>query len=74
MEEGIQVSDRLKEALKKRRNDSRMSYEDIIWEMLEDSSDLSDEVKQEIEISRSEAKKGETKNWDEIKKDLSLNV
>lgn len=51
-----------------------MSYEDIIWEMLEDSSDLSDEVKQEIEISRSEAKKGETKNWDEIKKDLSLNV
>jgi len=44
----IQISERLQEKLKKRKMYDSESYEDIIWDLLEDSMELSEETKKHI--------------------------
>lgn len=68
----IQVSDKLKEKLSKRKLYDTESYEDIIWDMLEDSMELSEETKKDIEKARKEIKKGKGKTLGQVKKELGL--
>jgi hypothetical protein len=68
----IQISERLQEQLKKRKMYDNESYEDVIMDLLEDSMELSDETKKEIETARVEIKAGKYKTLSEVKKDLGL--
>jgi len=74
METSIQVSKDLLETLKKRKMHDKESYEDIIWDLIEDSMELSEETKRNIEISRQQYKEGKVHKWEDIKRELKLNV
>lgn len=68
----IQVSNSLVEALRNKKMYDKESYEDIIWDLLEDSMELSDETKKHIEQSKKEILEGKTVSLEEIKKRLKI--
>jgi len=74
METTIQISRELLEELRKRKLGEKESYESVIWDMMEDTMELSEETKREIEQSRVEYKEGKIHKWEGIKKELKLNV
>ncbi len=74
MDTTIQISRELLEKLKKRKLSGKESYENVIWDLLEDTMELSEETKRNIAISRQEYKEGKVHKWEDIKKELKLNV
>ena len=66
----IQISEELQQELSKKKLFDRETYEEVIWDVLEDAMELSDQTKKEIEISRKEFKEGKYKTLDQIKKEL----
>ncbi|MBS3091869.1 hypothetical protein J4466_00465 [Candidatus Pacearchaeota archaeon] len=74
METTIQVSRELLETLKKRKMNDKESYEGIIWDLIEDTMELSEETKRDIAEARAQVKAGKVHKWEDIKKELKLNV
>ncbi len=74
METTIQISTQLRETLQKRKFVDKESYEEIIWGLIEDSQELSEETKRELAESRAEIKSGKIHKWTDIKKELALHV
>jgi predicted CopG family antitoxin len=70
----IQISKELLEKLKARKFSEKESYEDVIWDLMEDTMELSEETKKNIAISRQQYKEGKVHSWEDVKKRLSLNV
>ncbi len=70
----IQISKELLEKLQLMKIYSKESYEDIIWDLLEDRMELSEETKKDIEEARKEIEKGDVYDWEEVKKELKINV
>ena len=68
----IQVSTKLLEKLKQRKIYDKESYEEIIWDLIEDSMELSEETKRNIGQSRKEIAEGRTITLEEVKKKLKL--
>ena len=68
----IQVSNGLMEALKERKMYDKESYEDILWDLIEDSKELSEQTKRHIAASEREIREGKTVSLDRVKKDLGL--
>ena len=74
METTIQVSRELLETLKKRKMNNKESYEGIIWDLIEDTMELSEETKRDLAEARKQVREGKVHNWEDIKKELKLNV
>ena len=74
MDTTIQISKDLLETLRKRKMHEKESYEDIIWDLMEDTMELSEQTKKAIEEGRRQIKEGKTHKWEYIKRDLKLNV
>ncbi|MBN1940564.1 MAG: hypothetical protein JW772_00115 [Candidatus Diapherotrites archaeon] len=72
MDTTIQVSKDLREELQKRKRHSKESYEDVIWDLIEDTMELSEETLKEIEQSRKEIKEGKVIPFEKLKKELGL--
>ena len=72
METTIQVSKELREELQNRKFSAKESYENVIWDLIEDTAELSDETKRDIAEARKEIKAGKTKSLSQIKKELGL--
>ncbi|MBU2616723.1 MAG: hypothetical protein KKB79_01945 [Nanoarchaeota archaeon] len=73
----IQVSNELLDKLQKMKVHNRESYEDIIWDLLEDRMELSDETKESIAEYEKNLKEGglsKFHKWEDVKKELKLNV
>ncbi len=68
----IQVSEELAKELKARKLFDKESYEEIIWDLVEDTQELSEETKKDIEEARSEIARGEYVTLEEAKKELGL--
>ena len=68
----IQISEELKKELAKKKFSGRETYENIIWDLLEDAMELNEETKKEIEESREEIKAGKVHTLAEIKKELKI--
>lgn len=68
----IQVSQELLLKLKERKFYDNESYEDVIWSALEDSMELSEETKKEIEIARKEIAEGKFVTHAQLKKELGM--
>lgn len=68
----IQISNELKDTLEKRKTSSKDSYEDVIWDMYEDTAELSEETKRHIEQSRKEIAEGNVFTHEQVKKQLGL--
>ena len=68
----IQVSKKLVEELKNRKMYNKESYEEIIWDLIEDTMELSEETKRGIKQAEKEIKEGKTVPFEEIKKKIGL--
>ena len=68
----IQISNDLLERLKVMKLSDKESYENIIWDLLEDSMELSEETKKHIAQSEKEIRGGKTISLEEVKKRLHM--
>ena len=60
MATSIQISKELQEELIKRKCFDKETYEEVIWDLVEDSQELSEETKREIAQARAEIKAGKS--------------
>ena len=67
MDTSIQVSKELLEKLKLMKIHNKESYEDLIWDLIEDRLEFSEETKKSIEESRRQIAEGKTISLEEIK-------
>ena len=68
----IQVSPGLLKKLKARKLFDRESYEDVIYNLLEDTKELNEETKRDIEKARAEIREGKFYTLEQVKKELKL--
>ena len=68
----IQISEKLLTELKSKKMHEKESYEEVIWDLLEDSMELSEETKAEIKQAEEEIKAGKTVSLAEVKKKLRI--
>ena len=71
MDTTIQISNRLKKELLKRKFFDKETYEEVIWDMIEDNQELSEQTKKEIAQSRAEYKAGKIHTLEKIKKEMA---
>ncbi|MDD5659649.1 MAG: hypothetical protein PHR39_06540 [Actinomycetota bacterium] len=72
MATSIQISEELKKVLSKKKLFERETYENIIWNLLEDNMELNEQTKKELEQSRKEIKEGKTLTINQLKKELNI--
>ena len=70
----IQISEKLQNELAEKRMFDRETYEEIIWDLIEDNMELNAETKKEIEKARSEIKAVKFYKLSEVKKEVGLDV
>ena len=70
----IQVSEDLKKALQERKLYGKESYEEIIWDLLEDNMELSEETKKDIKKAQEDYKNGKTKSIEDIEKEIRKKI
>ena len=68
----IQISEELQKELAKRKLYSKETYEDIIWDLVEDKMELSEETKKDIAKARKEIAEGKFYTLSQVKKELGL--
>ena len=68
----IQISEELKRVLSKKKLSERETYENIIWNLLEDNMELNEQTKKELEVSRKEIKEGKIITLNKLKEELSI--
>ena len=68
----IQISEDLKYELQKRKLRVRETYEDVIWNLIDDTMELSEETLKDIEISLKEYKEGKFVTHEQLMKELGL--
>lgn len=71
METTIQISRELLQKLAVMKMHEKESYESIIWDLIEDRMEFSEQTKTNIEKSENEIRAGKTITFDEIKKRIS---
>ena len=68
----IQVSDDLQQELHRRKLFDRETYEEIIWDLVEDTLELSEETIKELHEARKQFKKGKFVTHSQLKRNLGL--
>jgi predicted transcriptional regulator len=70
----IQISEELLSRLKKFKFNEKESYEEIIWDMIEDKMELSEEAKRNIAEAEEDIMAGRVHKWADVIKELKINV
>lgn len=68
----IQVSEALQQKLNEKRLFVKETYEEVIWNLIEDTEALSEETKKDIAEARVEIAKGNFVTFEEFKKRYKL--
>lgn len=68
----IQISEELKKELQKRKLYSKETYEEVIWDLIEDTQELSEETKRNIISAEEDIKARRTKTLAQVKKEIGL--
>ncbi len=68
----IQISEKLQSKLTERKIFERETYEEVIWDLLEDTMELSKETKRDITEARKEYKKGKFSTLEQVENKLKL--
>lgn len=66
----IQISEMLQKELSDRKISENETYEEVIWDIMEDVMEISEETKKEITEARNEIKEGKTYTLGQVKKEL----
>ena len=70
----IQISNELLNKLQMMKMHVKESYEDLIWDLIEDRMEFSDETKKNIADAEKDLAEGRTHRWEDVKKELGINV
>ncbi len=68
----IQISLDLQKELSKKKLFERETYEEVIWDLIEDTKELSEETKRDLAQARKEFKAGKFSTLEEVEKRLGL--
>ena len=68
----MQVSKELLNKLQSMKMHAKESYEELIWDLIEDRMEFSEETKRDIVESETEIREGKTVSLEEIKKKLGM--
>lgn len=68
----IQVSEKMQKELAKRKMYDKETYEEVIWDLIEDTLELDEETKKEIAMARKEIKEGKYHTLEDVKKELGI--
>lgn len=68
----IQISENLQNALKIRKLYEKESYEEVIWNLVEDTMELSKEAKIMLRKAEEDIKSGRVHTFEQVKKELKL--
>ncbi len=68
----IQISSDLQKELNKMKLFDRETYEDVIWNIIEDTKELSEQTKKDIALSRKEISEGKFVTLSDLKKKYNL--
>jgi predicted CopG family antitoxin len=74
MDTTIQISKEVAERLKEMKISNSESYEDVIWDLIEDRMELSEETKRNIKEAEEDIKAGRVHKWEDIKKEFGVDV
>jgi predicted transcriptional regulator len=66
----IQISKDLQKELTKRKLFENETYEDVIWSLIEDTMEINEQTKKEIEEARADIKAGRFYTFEEVKKSM----
>jgi len=72
METTIQISDELRQTLQVRKLSDKESYERVIWDLIEDSLEISEQTKKDLSEARAQVKKGKIKTLAQVKKEMGF--
>jgi predicted CopG family antitoxin len=70
----IQISKDLLERLRLMKLHEKESYEDTIWDLIEDKMELSEQTKKNIAEAEEDIRKGRVHKWEDVVKELKINV
>ena len=68
----IQISPKLQKELAKRKLHTRETYEEVIWDLLEDTMELSEQTKRDIAQARADIAAGKFTTHEQLKKKYGL--
>ena len=68
----IQISKDLKKELQRRKIHKNDTYEEVIWDLVEDTMELSEETKKAIKRAEEDLKAGKVKTLEQIEKELNI--
>lgn len=68
----IQITENLQQELTNKKAFDRETYEEVIWDLIEDTMELNEQTKKEIAEARAEVKAGKVHTLSEVKKELGL--
>ena len=68
----IQISSNLQKELNKMKLFDRETYEEVIWNIIEDTKELSEQTKKDIALSRKEISEGKFVTLSDLKKKYNL--
>jgi hypothetical protein len=68
----IQISENLQNTLKLRKLYEKESYEEVIWDLVEDTMELSKEAKIMLRKAEEDIKSGRVHTFEQVKKELKL--
>ena len=68
----IQISSDLQQELNKMKLFNRETYEEVIWNIIEDTKELSEQTRKDIALSRKEISEGKFVTLSDLKKKYNL--
>jgi hypothetical protein len=68
----IQINEKLQALLIKRKLYDRQTYEEVIYDLIEDTMEINEETKRELAEARADAKAGRVKPLSSVKKELGF--
>ncbi len=68
----IQISGKLQQELAKKKLFDKETYEEVIWDLMEDAMELSEETKRHIAQAETDIKEGRVYTHEQAKKRLGL--
>ncbi len=68
----IQISEKLRSELKIRRFSENESYEEIIWDMIEDITEISEDTRKMIRMAEADIKAGRIHRLADVKRELNV--
>ncbi|MBI4451097.1 hypothetical protein HY642_03920 [Candidatus Woesearchaeota archaeon] len=68
----IQITEELQHELARKKLSERETYEEVIWDLIEDTAALSEETLRELETARAEVRAGRVHSLAKVKKELGL--